>query len=95
MIFVSSLTLCFDLNGRNVKDIVLALHGGYLELEVVYIRPKNVACDIVVELKQPTRLDGAERVERHPQGGEVEVQDATSCLQSEADYAKFEQLQMI
>ncbi len=49
----------------------------------VYIHATSVASDIAVELKQPTRLEGAERVEKHPQQREVEAHDATSYVQFE------------
>jgi hypothetical protein len=50
---------------------------------------------MAIELKQPTRLDEAERVKEHPQRREVETHNATSCLRFDADSAKFEQLQVI
>ncbi len=50
---------------------------------------------MTVELKQPTRLEGAERVEEHPQRREVEAHDATSYVQFEDSWANFEQLQVI
>ncbi len=92
---IGRLTLCLMWNGRNAKDIVLALHGGYQQLEKVNIHLTNVAGDVVVELKPPASLDGAERVEEHPQRREVDEHNPTSCLQFIADYTKFEQLQMI
>ncbi len=92
---VGRLTLSLARNGRNAKDIILARHGGYREFKEVYIRPTKFAGDVTVELKQPTRFDGAERVEEHPQGRDFEAHDATGCLQIEAVYAKFEQLQVI
>jgi hypothetical protein len=56
---VSRSTLSFAWNGRNAKDIILAQHGGYREFKEVYIHAANVACDVAVELKKPTRFDAA------------------------------------
>jgi hypothetical protein len=68
MACVGHLTLSLAWNGRNAKNIILARHRGYQEFKEVYISQTYFACDVTVELKQPTRLDEAERVEEHPQG---------------------------